>query len=79
MAEYEDEDELPSVDHGPLNEGLWEKGEMMHQENVVNMKCVQSDDTFTTSFEIKHNHQEISCYKCIENNFVKWIQVKTEC
>ena len=31
MAEYEgddgdgDEDELPSVDHGPLNEGPWEK------------------------------------------------------
>ena len=21
-----DEDELPSVDHGPLNEGLWGKG-----------------------------------------------------
>ena len=27
MAEYEEEedDELPSVDHGPLNEGPWEK------------------------------------------------------
>ena len=28
MAEYEDEedeDELPSVDHGPFNEGPWEK------------------------------------------------------
>ena len=24
MAEDE-EDELPSIDHGPLNEGLWEK------------------------------------------------------
>jgi len=28
MAEYEDEeeDELTSVDHGPLNEGPWGKG-----------------------------------------------------
>ena len=26
MAEYEeDDDQLPSVDHGPLNEGPWEK------------------------------------------------------
>ena len=26
MAEYEeDDDELPSVDHGPLNVGPWEK------------------------------------------------------
>ena len=25
MAEDYDDDELPSVDHGPLNEGPWEK------------------------------------------------------
>ena len=32
MAEYEDEeeDELPSVDRGPLTEGPWEKQQQKH-------------------------------------------------
>ena len=35
MAEYEG-DELPSVDHGPLNEGPWEKqaGSEMCQAHI---------------------------------------------
>ena len=37
MAEYddEDEDELPSVDHGPLNEGPWEKGQSVLLELFI--------------------------------------------
>ena len=31
MAEDEEDGELPSVDHGPLNEGPWEK----HTEHLV--------------------------------------------
>ena len=37
MAEEDegDEDELPSVDHGPLNEGPWEKYQSLMVKNCA--------------------------------------------
>ena len=47
MAEYEDDedDQLPSVDHGPLNEGSWEKG-----ANAVKQKICR--DMFVQIFKV---------------------------
>ena len=44
MAEYdedEDGDELPSVDHGSLNEGPWEKTKWLCLSQIAKIKTVK--------------------------------------
>ena len=64
MAEEDDDDELPSVDHGPLNEGPWEKQRAISLVEIKDTKEGAGLRTLLKNLNYEWLIIDLSIFKC---------------